>query len=378
MLDLRVFALICVMLGGMGQGVVSPQLPNILKSSHQLALDSGISATLMYLGIFISTFRYGKWADQGRVHWLLGPGLFFYAITLIVLGFATTTPVIFLTRFLEGLCLSAVYVAADFILGRLSSAPERGRWLSYYGVALSIGLLLGPAAALGGAHLTQVTGWGVSFNTPIMALATVAALALVLGLLSFQWRVPEIQEAFTAKSKLNPRALAAGGAYGYLEAALVAVFPVLAVQEFKVIPEYCLIAVIIAAALSSLGWGYASDKAGPRKIVKLLLTLLVLGPAAMILVAHGLGTTLTAFISCILFGFLAGGLYPVSFAWLLESLPESQYGYASGSFARIYGLGSLIGPLAVGEAVQQWGAAGLFAAVSLAGAAVAVFVLSKN
>ena len=66
---------------------------------------------------------------------------------------------------------------------------------------------------------------------------------------------------------------------------------------------------------------------------------------------------------------LAGGLYPVAFAWLLEGLPEARYGHASGSFARAYGLGSLAGPLAAGLAAQGYQSAGLFAVMGVAGLA---------
>ncbi|MBI3542461.1 MAG: hypothetical protein HY075_04200, partial [Deltaproteobacteria bacterium] len=62
-------------------------------------------------------------------------------------------------------------------------------------------------------------------------------------------------------------------------------------------------------------------------------------------------------------------LYPVGFAWLLESVPESRYGAASGAFARAYGLGSLAGPLACAAAAQRFGSSGMFAAIAAAGCA---------
>ena len=360
MKDLRILVLVCVSLGGMGQGVVAPKLPLLLGQSGNLALDSGLSASLMYLGVYLSTFLYGRVADQGKVHWLLAPGLSAYSVTLIALGLVTEKWFFFGVRFIEGLCLSAIFVSADFVLGRLSSSSERGRWLSYYGVAISMGLLLGPAMALG------VSQWASSALVP---LGIVAGLAGMMALFSLSLRVQTIRDSsqcaaaveFTAS---NRGPLITAAAYGFLEAGLVASLPVLAVTFFHIVPEYGLIAVILSAALSSLLWGEASDRTSPRTTVFMLLGLMTLGPLACVFIFKG---TPLFFWSCIVFGVLAGGLYPVGFSWLLSLLPESRFGEASGAFARAYGLGSLAGPLLLGLAVERWQMHGLGVAIAVLG-----------
>ena len=369
--DLRLLALACVLLGGMGQGVVAPKLPELLKESTALAFDSGISATVMYFGIFISTFRFGKWADQGKVHWLLGPGMLAYSLVLMALGYLHTPVGFFIGRFAEGITLSAIYVAADFILGRLSAPKERGQWLSYYGVALSIGLLAGPALALSAAK------FGIS-QSPVFPLSVVAGLAVIMGLVVLGKKVAQAPATDGPPSRLNLRALASGSAYGYMEAGLVAVMPILAVREFHVLPEYCLVVVIISAALSSIVWGIASDKNGPKPTVHVLLSLLLIGPFLILGLLSHFPSSIVAYASCILFGIVAGGLYPVAFSWLLLDLPESQYGNASGGFARAYGLGSIFGPLLTGLAAENLGAQGFFLSMGIVGALGFAFVLYKT
>jgi MFS family permease len=368
MADPRIFALFCVLLGGMGQGVVAPRLPELLGrdggalfGDGGLALASGASATLMYLGIFVSTFRFGRVADAGRVHRLLGPGLLAYAVTLVGLGFARGEWAIFALRFLEGLSLSAVFVAADFLLGRLSPVKVRARWLSYYGVALSAGLLLGPAVSLAGARLLPDGGAAV-------ALGFVAAIAAATGVVALRVQVPAVPAASDGRPSLAFAPLVAGAAYGFLEAGLVAVFPVLAVRELGVTPEYCLIAVIVAAAASSVLWGWLADRIGAKLVVRALLAGYFALPLALSRVPPAAGGTAIAFSACAAFGILAGGLYPVGFAWLLETVPEAQYGFASGGFARAYGLGSLAGPIAAGLAAQSAGARGMFVCFAFVGA----------
>jgi len=356
----------------MGQGVVAPQMPRLFSGSEgHLALSSGISATLMYLGIFVSTLRYGKLADEGKANRLLGVGLISYSLSLVLLSLFHSEACIYMIRFLEGLALSAIYVAADFLLGRLSQVGERGKWLSFYGVALSFGLLLGPAIALTTAH--WVSGDLASF----FSINFVAILAIGLSYFAFRIRVPRLsREVFSTESNLHRPALISGGVYGYMEAGLVAVFPFLAIHYFNILPEYCLFTVLIAAAVTSVFWGWLADRLGPQRVVLFLLVLLFCGS----LLFSGLFSGLLfghqwsfpkhaiAYLSCVFFGVLARGMYPVAFAWLLKMLPESQYGFASGSFARAYGLGSLLGPMAAGGLVQILGPGGFFLAMGAGGA----------
>jgi MFS family permease len=345
----------------MGQGVVAPKLPELLHNGARLAFQSGISATLMYFGIYVSTFRFGKMADRGLVHRVMTGGLWGYCLALLFIGFAPNNLSLFAARFIEGLSLSAVFVAADFLLGRLSSSDERGEWLSYYGVALSIGLLLGPALALLAPHLAAAMGIRAEFaSKPWLPMIMVAGLVLLLSLTTVRLRVAAAADTAPPAGMLPRAPLLVGSAYGFMEAALVAVLPILAVQEFHVRPEYCLIAVIVSAALFSVLWGKAADRFGAKKIVFRLLIIMVLGNLLLLLIRGHIPGAALAYCSCVLYGALAGGLYPTGFAWLLESVSEAEYGYASGGFARAYCLGSLFGPLMVGLAASSFYSAGMF------------------
>lgn len=345
----------------MGQGVVAPQLPLLLHDSRDLAWDSGVSASLMYLGIFVSTYFYGLWADRGFVHRLLGPGLISYFLILLALGGAGSKSVFFILRALEGLSLSAIFVSADFVLGRLSAPHERSRWLSYYGVAISIGLLLGPALSLG------LSEYGVA---PFFSLSLVAAVSLFLGVNAFSFRLDRCSDPL--KPSGRPELLQRGPysvatAYGFMESGLVACLPILAAQYFKIRPELGLMVIIITAGVSSFFWGVLADRYGPRSVVQGLLLGLTLGAALFWIVSGVMLLHWVFYLSCILFGAVAGGLYPIGFSWLLEGLSEERFGEASGAFARYYGLGSLLGPLSLGWAVDRWEVRGMFFVLSTLG-----------
>jgi MFS family permease len=358
---LKIFALICVFLGGMGQGVVNPRLPELLTDHARLALDSGISASLMYVGIFLASFLYGSWADRGNVFRLMCTGLVIYAGVLTLLCLASSKEQLFALRFLEGLGLSAVYVAADVVLCRGSTDATRGRWLSYYGLALSLGLLVGPV-------FTISLDWALATSSLTLSLYSLSALSLSFALAAFFLRMPVPPPAEVQKI-LNPRAGLAATLYGFLESGLVAVLAAVVVAHYQSKVEPLFLVLLITAGVASLGWGVLIDRIGPRQCLWLVFLSLAL-LSGITTLGHWLKPgEWVLFAGAVSMGIAAGGIYPAGFAWLVEGSHPSQYGYASGLFTRAYGFGSLLGPLCFGLAVEASGPPGLFGLAALLGAA---------
>ena len=379
--DGRVFVLICVLLGGTGQGIVSPKLPQLIHGTESLTLISGLSGTLFYLGIFISTFFYGRMADRGKFHLLMTWGLLCYVVSLVGLAFSRSPASLLLVRLFEGLALSALFTAADFALGRLSPILERARWLSFYGIALSLGLMLGPLLCLASSRAPRYFPISPGFAAEILLpFGLVSGAALILAAVAPRFRIAAVRGALAKPASPNRGALAVGAAYGGMEAAIVAVFPILAMGTLNVLPEYCLLTMIGFAGTTSFFWGWAADYFGPKRIAHVLLTILVLGPLTLFSATFLAAPTFIAYSSSALFGLLAGGLYPVGFAWLLESYQELEYGFASGSFTRAYSLGSLIGPTLAGVAAQYLGTRGFLGSLSSIGliSSISVYYFARR
>jgi MFS family permease len=361
---MRMFVLLCVFLGGLGQGVVNPKLPELLSDHSRLALDSGISASLMYLGIFAASFLYGRLADRGGTFRLLAGGLLLYSAVLFLFAKANSREMVFALRLVEGLALSAVYVSADVVLCRASKDEERGRWLSYYGVALSIGLLAGPATTLIAERFTA----GSALSPTLVALAVVTLLCAGA---CFAFRLPPAVN-HAGDSGIERKAALAATLYGFLEAGLVAVLAAVVVKYFLASAERVFIALLLSAVPASLFWGWLIDRIGGRQTLRWVFFTFVVTQA--ILLCHLVPANILPYAAAASFGIAAGGIYPAGFAWLVQNCGPAQYGYASGLFTRAYGLGSLFGPLAFGFAVEWGGAVGFFAlalALGLAGIACA-------
>ena len=367
--QLRIFVLLCVFIGGLGQGVVNPKLPEILKDQSHLAINSGISASLMYMAIFLASFVYGKVADRGYVFRLLMGGLIAYSVVLISFIYSHSVNQVFILRFLEGLSLSAMYIAADVVLCRASSDKDRGQWLSYYGVAISIGLLLGPAMLLLVSFVHGQEDLAVS-------LLVVAGLALLFSIVSFFFRLPSTGAEPT--TQITHKSAAMGAVlYGFFEAGLVAVLSAVIAQSFSGIKvEVIFTVLILSAALASIVWGILIDKIGGKNTFAWVCLSLAVSLGLVSFLTLQFTQTFIIYLAAVGFGIAAGGIYPAGFAWLVTGVPASGLGYASGYFTRAYGLGSLVGPLVFGFSVDRLGANGLFVLSALVG--LAGFIFAKK
>ena len=288
-LDLKIIALFCVFLGGMGQGVVMPQIPTLLQGSDGLAMSSGISATLLYLGIFFSSFWYGRLADRGKMNLLLSGGLLCYAITLFFFTQLPSLPQIFILRFIEGLSVCAVYIAADYILGKYSPRESRGKWLSFYGIALSIGLLFGPLLTLLCEHFSSPPTFSIELLSGAVLLTAIAILLV---------RSEKPPMSVEGKPLLNSGALALAKIYGFVESALVALFPVIAIQFFQMKPEVCLVAVIVTAAALSYPAGVLIDRYRPERVALWVFGIMIVCSSVFFVVSHQVPSAFLIYGSC--------------------------------------------------------------------------------
>ena len=65
--DKRYLALIATFFAGMGQGVVSPEMPDLVGTDHgSVAVTIGVGAFLLYAGIFFLPFDFPLFLTRGK------------------------------------------------------------------------------------------------------------------------------------------------------------------------------------------------------------------------------------------------------------------------------------------------------------------------
>jgi MFS family permease len=325
------------------------------------AAELAIVTSGYFLG-FLSGARYTPVLIQrvGHVRVFAALGSFMsaglIAFTLMAEPWAWT-----LLRVLIGFCMSGIYVAAESWLNNASTNESRGKVLSTYMIAQTLGIIgaqglltLGDAATsalfIGASILVSV-----SF-APILLSITPAPAAEVARPMSFR-------QLFSGSPLGAIGIFLLGGIYA-TQTGMGAVFGSQIALTANEIALF--VAMLFAGALIlqfPIGW--LSDRLDRRKVI--------LGTAAMGAVACGLGwmaggapgpdgtRDLWPLMAA---AFLAGGmttpLYALLLAYTNDFLPTEDMAAASGGLVFTFGLGAILGPLLTGWAMEGVGPGGFW------------------
>lgn len=273
------------------------------------------------------------------------------AFTLLAEPWAWT-----LLRILVGFCMSGIYVAAESWLNNAATNETRGKVLSAYMIAQTLGIIgaqglltLGDAATsalfIGASILVSV-----SFGPILLSVTPAPAVEVA--------RPMRLRDLFAGSPLGTVGIFLLGGVYA-TQSGMGAVF---GSQIAMTAPEIALfVAMLFAGALIlqyPIGW--MSDRVDRRR--------LIFGAAALGATACALGWiagsgtgpagsgTLWPLMAA---AFLAGGvttpLYALLLAYTNDFLSSEEMPAASGGLIFTFGLGAILGPLLTGWAMEELG-----------------------
>lgn len=159
-----------------GFGFIIPILPNYIEQLGAPQMLVGFVLGAYALGQFVAAPVVGSLSDRyGRKPLLLLSigGTF---LSLVLLGFARTIPLIFASRILDGLTGGNITVAQSYITD-ITSDDDRAKGLGLIGMAFGLGFILGP---LFGGLLVNVSLSAPAFVAAAIAAVNLALIALVL------------------------------------------------------------------------------------------------------------------------------------------------------------------------------------------------------
>lgn len=273
-------------------------------------------------------------------------------------------------RVLVGFCMSGIYVTAESWLNNASTNETRGKVLSAYMIAQTLGIIgaqglltLGDAATsalfIGASILVSV-----SFGPILLSVTPVPAVEVA--------RPMSVRKLFTS-SPLSTVGIFLLGAAFATQSGMGAVF---ASQIGMTASQVALfVAMLFAGALLlqyPIGW--LSDQMDRRW--------LIFGAAALGAVAcaagFSIGDSLWALMAT---AFFAGGvttpLYALFLAYANDSLDIDDMPAASGGLVFSFGLGAILGPLVAGWAMQSFGPFGFWIVLGLTFVAIALYALYR-
>ncbi len=273
-------------------------------------------------------------------------------------------------RILIGFCMSGIYVAAESWLNNAATNDTRGKVLSAYMIAQTLGIIGAQGLLTLGDAATSVLFIGASILVsisfgPILLSATPVPATEVA-------RAMSMRRLFTAAPLGTVGIFLLGSVYA-TQSGMGAVF---GSQIGLTAAQIALfIAMLFAGALVfqyPIGW--LSDRMDRRK--------LIFGAAVLGAISCALGwVTGGGLVFLMISAFFAGGvttpLYALFLAYTNDSLRPEDMPAASGGLVFTFGLGAILGPLATGWAMQGLGPFAFWLVLGATFAAIALYALYR-
>jgi MFS family permease len=295
------------------------------------------------------------------------------AFTLLAEPWAWT-----LLRVLIGFCMSGIYVVAESWLNNTATNETRGKVLSAYMIAQTLGIIgaqglltLGDAATAGlfiGASILV----SISFAPILLSVTTAPAVEVA--------RPMSLRALFVGSPLGTVGIFLLGGVYA-TQSGMGAVFGSQIEMTASTIALF--VAMLFAGALVlqyPIGW--LSDRADRRKLI---FWLALMGAASCALGWLAGSDTLwfadTGVWPLMAAAFLAGGvttpLYALLLAYTNDFLPSEDMPAASGGLIFNFGLGAVLGPLLTGWAMQEVGPYAFWLVLGATFTVMAVYALYR-
>lgn len=335
-----------------GNGVMSTLVSFRLESAGLRAGIIGLVATSYFAGLTIGALRASPIIRRVGYIRTFAAAVSLLSATTLAYALFQNAGFWALLRFVDGLCIAAVFICLESWLNERAEPSTRGSVLAAYMISLYAGQALGQFL----------------LNLDTFVAAPFVASSLLVSLSVLPIALTRLQEPVVAQqSPLTIRGLYAASPLGVAGCGMTglmlgAFYGLGAVYSRRVGLEMSEVALFMSAVIAggvALQWpvGWLSDRFDRRAVIvaTLLGTTVVCGalgwlarPGAMLMI---LGAA---------FGGLSFALYPLCVAHTNDHLNAEQRVSASGGLVLIYSVGAAVGPTAASGVMMAVGVGGLF------------------
>ncbi|WP_343502182.1 MFS transporter [Alloyangia pacifica] len=294
----------------------------------------------------------------------------FMSAGLIALPLATEIWAWTLLRLIIGFCMSGVYVSAESWLNHAATNDTRGKVLSAYMFAQTLGVIgaqwlltLGDAATSGLFIVASILV-SLSFGPILLSVSPTPAVKVT--------RAMSLRELFGHAPLSTVGTFLLGSIYA-TQSGMGAVF---GTQIGLSTPQIALfVAMLFAGALFlqfPIGW--LSDIMDRRKLI---LGAAALGAAACVFGLTTEGRSAPLLIAAFLAGGVTTPLYSLFLAYANDDLPADDMPAASGGLVFVFGIGAIGGPLLAGWAMQLFGPQGFWVLLAVTFGGIVLYALYR-
>jgi MFS family permease len=350
---------------GATQGFVSPFLSTVLERQHVSPSVNGISAAMLYAGMFFSMFFCSKLLKYIGFRKTILTGIIIMICATVT--FPLTQGIWWWSglRFLLGIGDNIATFAVQLWVALYAKESEKGKRFSQFGLSYGLGLGLGPL----GLNLEFMGNW-----VPFTILTIFLVLFLFICLFCIRKDIPTTFEDENQMEISPPSyktvylvgflAMWAALIYGFIEVAIVSNFPVYGLNIGLSKGEISLLITVFIwmSLLFQIPLGILGDKIGRHKLITILCAIGGIG----MLIIPTIGNNLFALIITLgLTGSTVGSLLGLSFAFLSDLLPSTMVTRGNLLATSNFAMGSMIGPYMGGLLMQHTTFASLFSFLSI-------------
>jgi len=313
----------------------------------------GVVMSMYYVGFLVGSLTIPRWlVSVGHIRVFAGLAAL-AAATALSYSLLVTPLAWALLRFVFGLCMSGLYVTVESWLNERASNETRGRLLSMYMLVVTFGIgvgqLLLAVANPAGSTLFILVGIVISLAVVPVALIRIPTPREVIQLHVSLGDLARI-------APLGVLAVVIAGAAGSSVIALGAVYATKIGIEPVWIGAFVATS-MVGGALMQYPLGRLSDRVPRRRVILLMAASAVVIAAAGILVEPG---STWQFVVVGAYGGLAFPMYSVAVSQINDSIPEDQLVVVAAGIVFVFGIGSVVGPLAISVLMELLGPVGYF------------------
>lgn len=353
------FILIAVVVAaGLSQGLLLPVLAIFLERMGISSSMNGLNAAALYVGSFAMTLVAERLLGWVGFKKLIISGLVLVMLSLVAFPLIPSVAVWFVLRVLVGIGDSALHYAAQLWVLMMSTAKNRGRSISFYGMSYGLGFSVGPLGI-------PLLKYGEA--VPFIILAVLFLFILLVVLFKLPNLKPEKNEngeqqpagRYLKSYRLAWFALIPAFLYGYMEAGINSNFPVYGLRSGFTLGEISALLpfVGIGGLVLQLPLGIWSDKFGRKRV--LAIAGIVGGCCFLLIPAAGTNFWATL-ILLTLAGGLVGSFFSLGLAYAADILPRVLLPAANVVASFHFNAGSIAGPNAGGAIMETGWNGGIF------------------
>lgn len=310
-----------------------------------------MGATSFQIGLIIGLFAMMAMVLRPPTGWIIDTrgcrvvlvaGMAIFLLASLGYVIAHSVGAVLALRLFHGMGMGLFPTAATVVVAEVAPPARRGEAMGWFGIANSVGLILGPAVGMPIAA-------GAGFRTLFLVAGGVALIGLVcIGMLPRIGRVPaQIARPPRPQDFFSPAAVLPSVLLLFLYVpygAMLAFIPLVAADRGLGNPGTFYTAFALAVLVIRSRAGHVSDRRGRPAVI--IPGLLVAGVAFAILALTS--GRIWMLVGAAIYGFGFGSVQPALMALTADRVPPEERGKAMGTFYTAWELGIMTGSTGAG------------------------------